>query len=375
MKPEVKMVAPDRHEMTATAESVAPAEQLITRLRGAAELLMRYRYNVWRYGDSIGFEGLLAATDVLDEPRYGAFAHGVIKGWIPRMQPFEEFDNTAPGHALCSIFERTGDDALVEAAVRLADFLASRPRLGDVFITHSEMPLRPPFGSTGLGAEDAALLAAPGPGVVVDCLHFDAPFFAHLGSLLRSADLVDEAVRQTIGFIDLLQDGRGLFWHFALERTDQRYGYGWGRGQGWALLGLLDVLRYLPASHAGRGRIEESLRSLCRALAETQLPSGAWGALANEPSSRPESSTAAFVATGFARGIGAGLLDDSYRPRAQAAWESTIAHLGADGLLGAVSAAVYPATVDAHYGLVPTGYLVPWGQGPLLTAAVHMLGP
>jgi unsaturated rhamnogalacturonyl hydrolase len=41
--------------------------------------------------------------------------------------------------------------------------------------------------------------------------------------------------------VRVLQDESGLFWHFWLERTQARYGFAWSRGQGWALLGLLDL--------------------------------------------------------------------------------------------------------------------------------------
>ena len=42
----------------------------------AAEVLRRYAFQCWHYGDSVGFEGLLAADDVLGSDRYTAFVHG-----------------------------------------------------------------------------------------------------------------------------------------------------------------------------------------------------------------------------------------------------------------------------------------------------------
>ena len=88
------------------------------RLRHAADVLARYRFELWKYGDSIGFEGLLAASDLLGDDRWQGFVHGALKAWAGRAQrAFRELDNTAPGHALCLTYERTGDDALIEAAV------------------------------------------------------------------------------------------------------------------------------------------------------------------------------------------------------------------------------------------------------------------
>ena len=70
------------------------------RVRAAADRLCRYPFACWHYGDSIGFEGLLAATDVLGDDRYEGFVHGAVKSWIPRAKPYREIDNTAPGYAM-----------------------------------------------------------------------------------------------------------------------------------------------------------------------------------------------------------------------------------------------------------------------------------
>ena len=343
------------------------------RLRGAAEALARYRFELWKYGDSIGFEGLLAASDLLGDSRWEGWAHGALKGWAGRTQrAFREMDNTAPGHALCLAYERTHDDALVEAAVELVDFLRSRGTLDGVFISWEHTPLRPPHGGKALGAPEAALLHEAGPGIFVDCLHFDPPFLCHLGRLVDDRALVDIAAEQALGYVRLLQDKSGIFWHFFLERTQDRYGYGWGRGQGWALLGLLDLLDYLPDGHPAMRELRESALALARALAQLQRDDGGWSAVVQDSASGDESSTAAFAAAGFAQGIASGLLGDEFIGPARRAWEHTLEQVDERGVLTDVSAAVWPCTDQSHYSHAPTGFVVPWGQGPLLVAARRM---
>jgi unsaturated rhamnogalacturonyl hydrolase len=212
-------------------------------------------------------------------------------------------------------------------------------------------------------------LSNPGAGVFVDCVHFDPPFFTHFGALTGDAGLIDLGIDQALAYVDLLQDASGLFWHFWLERTERRYGLGWGRGQGWALLGLLDVLEYAPADHEGRPRVLDAFVSLSGAVRSTQLADGSWTAVAQDQQSGSESSTAAFAAAGFARGVRLGLLDPSFAESAQRAWSSTVAGVDGAGLLVDVSAAVRPSTHESSYRHVPKGFLVPWGQGPLLVAA------
>ena len=340
-------------------------------VRTAADALVRYRFTPWRYGDSVGFEGLVVASEMLDDSQYLAWAHGVLRGWAADRTEFRELDNTVPGHALCLIFEKTGDDALVEAAVRVADYLRSRRRIGGVFTSWARAPLRPPSGGRPLPADEAALLVEPGPGIFVDCLHFDPPFFAHLGHLIGDDSLLDEAVSQALAYAALLQDDSGLFYHFWLERTQKAYGPGWGRGQGWAMLGLLDVLTYLPSNHDGREPLLHCVRTLARALVDRQGETGAWPSVLTDPRSPTEASTAAFVAAGLAQGILTGVLDTDMGDNAVAAWQATRGCVER-GLLQGVSGAIWPCTSAEHYRYGPLGFVVPWGQGPLLLAARNM---
>ncbi|MGB8881135.1 MAG: glycoside hydrolase family 88 protein, partial [Solirubrobacteraceae bacterium] len=263
--------------MTGNSTLAGRESRLLAR---AADALLDYTFACWHYGDSIGFEGLLAATDTLDDETYSAFVHGFIRAWVARAEPHRELDNAVAGHALCLVYQRTGDRLLLDAAQRLAEFLTSRRRLAGVYASFECAPLIEPYDGSALPADERALLADPGPGAFVDCLHFDPPFLVHLGTLLDDPDLVEAGALQAIAAVDLLQDREsGIFHHFYLERTGRRYGYGWSRGQGWALLGLLDVLELLPPGHDAVGLLSGSLRALARALTLAQDPSGHWPAL------------------------------------------------------------------------------------------------
>jgi unsaturated rhamnogalacturonyl hydrolase len=344
-------------------------------LRQAAERLVRHPFQAWFYGDSIGFEGLLAASELLGERRYRDFAYGFLRGWAARDEPRRPDDNTAPGLVLCQLAVEEGDDRLREAALRLGAHLASRRRVAGTCVTFEDArrSLRDPYGGEALDAADRALLADPGAGIYIDCLHFDPPFFARLAALDREAGWTDRAVEEAAGYVDLLQDrATGLFSHFWLERTGQAYGMGWGRGQGWAFLGLLDVLDAAPEDTPGRSRLLEAAGRLCEAMIVRQRSDGSWYALVDDPASGDETSTAAFMVVGFLRAARLGI-DDPGRMRAAAerAWAATRDAVDETGLLTGVSAAVYSSTLLSHYRYVPRGYDVPWGQGPLLVAALE----
>jgi unsaturated rhamnogalacturonyl hydrolase len=342
------------------------------RLRAAADALVAYPFRVWHYGESVGLEGLLRIGALLDEPRYGAWVHGLLRGWAARRRPFAEIDNTLPGKVLCELAEHRGDDLLLEAAWDAARHLRTRSTLRGVALPFRRAPLREPFGGEPLDAAGRALLGDPGPGVFVDPLHFDPPFLVHLGVLTRSAELVDAGAEQARALVALLQDESGAFWHFFLGRTGERYGLGWGRGQGWALLGLVDVLERLPDGHEQQRPLRRALAALADALCATQRDDGGWPAVIFDPESGPESSTAAFVAAGFGAAVAKGLLGRDYAEPARAAWGYAAARVREDGVLEEVSANVWASTAPWHYASVPLGGVFPWGQGPLLLAAAQL---
>lgn len=331
--------------------------------------LREHAFHGWFYGDSIGFEGLIRASDLTGNPTWSDFSHGFFRAWATRREPWQPDDNTAPGHAMCEIVARTGDAVLREAVIDLARHLRERRRVGEVSITFEDSlrSIRQPYGGVVLSADEQAQMRDPGPGVWLDCMHFDPPFYAHLERIDPGQGWGARSVAEVMGYRDLLVDpGTGLYRHFWLEKVGRAYTRGWGRGQGWALLGLLDVAELLPEAVEVAA---EALR-LARVMVGYQLEGGNWWSLVHEPRSGPESSTAAFMATAFYRGMALGLLPESeFAAPAARAFAAMEGNLDAEGNLQGVSAAVYAALVEEHYWHVPVNRIVPWGQGPVLAAA------
>lgn len=353
-------------------------EQHQAALRQVAATLPGLPYQAWHFGDSVAFEGMLRASAALNDPSCAAFARGFVRGWAARRETFRPLDCTAAGQAMVRIAAETGDSAILSTAAALAQYLTGRREIRGVYATWGRSPLCEPYGPQTLSAEDSELLADPGPGVFVDCLHFDPPFFAALGGVTNDERWLQRATCQALGYVELLQQqSTGLFHHFYLERTGHAYVLGWGRGQGWALLGLLDVIEAVP-DHAETPRLRRAAAGLVQAMVTRQRPDGHWHAVAGVPESGDESSTAAFMAVGFRRAARLGIVSAStINTAAQSALDATLRSLTPDGNLQGVSAAVWASTLDSHYWHVPRGFVVPWGQGvaALALADVVVNGP
>lgn len=338
----------------------------VERLRAAADRLLDLPYAAWHFGDSVAFEAMLDASRALGDRGYAEFARGFVRAWEATRTGHRPLDCTAPGLALCTIAAETGDGAVRGAAIALAEYLTRRPRIRGVFQTWATAPLREPYGPVALDAAGRALLADPGPGVFLDCLHFDPPFFAGLGTLTGDRDWLDLAVQQAVGYVELLQDpSSGLFRHFYLPRTGEAHIPGWGRGQGWALLGLLSVLERAGAA-AGTAPLVTAVGRLAAAMVATQRGDGHWDATVDDPGSGVETSTACFMAVGLRRAAEAGLAGADARVAADRAYAAAVGSSDDAGVLEGVSVAVWASTLPSHYAHVPRGFTVPWGQGPFV---------
>ena len=343
------------------------------RLETVANTLFSTRYETWNFGESVAFEAMVRASEVLDTPRYLEFAHGWLRGWAARAEPFVRLDHTAPGFAAVQVAKKTGDDDLVTQLTKLADYLVSRPTLYGLFETWESSPLRAPYGPTPLDHRGARLLANPPAGSFIDCLHFDPPFFSALGTLTGDRDLVATGVNQAVAFVDVLQDDDGFFWHFVLAGSPERYGPRWGRGQGWALLGMLDVLETLSDDRQAFEQqwqvLAQAVSDLIHAMVASQQPNGHWPARILSETPTHESSTAAFMAAGFTRALRMGIVSGSNIEHSRdLALQAVHSALDESGVLTGVSAAVMACTEPSHYDWVPTGFMVPWGQGPAVLA-------
>jgi len=343
----------------------------------AAGTLMGYPWKVWFWGDSIGLEGLLNATELTGDAQYQGFVYGLFKAWIAREQFRSEFDYTAAGVALLRVFEQTHDEALLAAAERHAAYMAGfRKTESGAAVRYEnaafELPpeLPPDHPDFEAWRELAEQVKNGGPCIFVDSMHFDAPFFAALHRVTGKDKYRQLALETALSQIHLLYDPEdGLFHHFWIEHTRRRNGVAWGRGNGWGLLGLLDTLENLPTADPGAGEIREVLCGVLGRMAELQDSGGGWHTVLNDAASYIETSIAAFMISVMSRALlHSWIAPARYLPVLEAAMAYMLERIRPDGVLEGVSYETFPSTRVEHYRRMPRGGVVPWGQGPLLSA-------
>jgi rhamnogalacturonyl hydrolase YesR len=149
---------------------------------------------------------------------------------------------------------------------------------------------------------------------------------ARVGAATKDPKYGAAAGRLLTSYAESLQRPDGIFIH-ALEGP-----HAWGRGNGFALLGVTEALTYLPATWPDRARVLEIYRKHVRALVTFQSEDGSWRQVVDEPTSYRELTVTAMTVAAIARGVRLGFLDRStYQGAIDRGWTAVVARVNEDG--------------------------------------------
>jgi rhamnogalacturonyl hydrolase YesR len=141
----------------------------------------------------------------------------------------------------------------------------------------------------------------------------------------RESDL-DHLGKMLVSYAGRLQRNDGIFVHFTEGRVP------WGRGNGFAALGLMEALTAMPSGHPSRADILGIYRKQMDGMVTMQSPDGMWRQVVDEPGSYREESVTAMTLSAMARGVRLGWIDaKKFRPIIDRAWRALAAHITEEG--------------------------------------------
>src|SRR5690606_29451249 len=123
---------------------------------------------------------------------------------------------------------------------------------------------------------------------------------------------LDEAAKQFILYKSyLFMEDQRLMSHVYDFKYNRATRVPWGRGNGWVLFSLSELLERLPTEHALYDELLSFYREFVQGIVSYQSDSGLWHQVINEPTSYKEASCTAMFVYGIARGLRFGWLDDA----------------------------------------------------------------
>ncbi len=112
----------------------------------------------------------------------------------------------------------------------------------------------------------------------------------------------------------------------------------WGRGNGWAVGALTEILSMMPPDYPSRDKYEQLYREMASKLLRLQDEDGLWRPSLLDPGymDMGDTSCSTFFVYMFAWGLNNDLLDPQFRPQVDKAWAAICACVNANGRLGHV---------------------------------------
>ncbi|WP_342570921.1 glycoside hydrolase family 88 protein [Paenibacillus sp. FSL R5-0749] len=178
--------------------------------------------------------------------------------------------------------------------------------------------------------EDGAFYRVRGSGEMrqetmwCDDLYMSTPFLMRYGQLTGDSAFWDEAINQFLMFRKYLylpeQQIMSHVYDFVRGRST---GIPWGRGNGWVLFSLTELLTILPHDHAKRPELLRFYRDLSQGYLALQGENGLWHQVLNRPDSYEETSCTSMFIYAYARGIREGWLEqpEPYLEAVRKGWE------------------------------------------------------
>ena len=156
---------------------------------------------------------------------------------------------------------------------------------------------------------------------------------------------------------------------FFEKRTSHGKKVFWGRGNGWVMGGLVQVLENLPKDNSEYNHYVELYKKMSIKIASLQKPDGLWppSLLDAEEFPNKETSGSGFYVFALAWGINNGLLDDGYLPIVKKGWDALTALVQPDGKL------TYVQKIGSRPELVKESDNQEYGSGAFLMAGTEMI--
>jgi unsaturated rhamnogalacturonyl hydrolase len=276
---------------------------------------------VWHYEHGLMVTAINEVGKAFRENRFVEFSKAWVDHFVKpdgsiRTYHVEEFnlDQVNPGKLLFGLYKSTAEERYGKALALIRSQLRNQPRNESGGFWHKKIYPHQMW---------------------LDGIYMAAPFYAEYASTFDEPTDFDDITHQLILCEQHTRDTQtGLLFHAWDESKTQKWADPitgcspnfWGRAIGWYVMGLVDVLDFLPPSHNNYSTCLEILHvarpdTLSRFLYWTLVSDCRW---CWKPGNYAESSVSAMLAYGFAKAVRKGWLGSETLLSAQRAYRGLL---------------------------------------------------
>jgi unsaturated rhamnogalacturonyl hydrolase len=206
-----------------------------------------------------------------------------------------------------------------------------------------------------------------------DDLYMGGVFLVHYGLYAHDQKYIDDAASNIIHQAALEQDHDGLWFHGYFMKEKKHAPFKWGRGNGWAMVAMVEDLSAMPENDPLRPQVLAILRKQIDGLKKVQAPDGMWRQVLDHPESWGETSCTAMFAYGIARAVNRGWIDATNMVVARRAFAGIAKRVTPNGEVRGTCQGTNIGTTLAYYLDRRRPKNDPHGRGPVMLAGTEIL--
>ncbi len=209
------------------------------------------------------------------------------------------------GSTMLEVYKDTNDEKYLELAKKIADFMENK-------IERREDGA---FYRKQTGVHYMTMWA--------DDLYMSTPFLTRFYEITGDEKYLYDAAKQFVLFKKYLyMNDKNLMSHVYDFKFNTKNYIPWGRGNGWVMFSLTELLEKMPSDFEMRAEIEEFFREMSEGVLNVQGESGLWHQVLDDEESYEETSCTAMFTYAFSRGVRLGLYKDNekYIEAAKKGW-------------------------------------------------------
>ena len=278
------------------------------------------RYNYWMYQNYMIAEGIKAMGDALGRAgfssykekqlmyfceEYQNFKHG-SKSWFVRPLAMWRCGMVA---GLVELQEKSKHPAISRGMNAFQDFLDNTRTVSDGTLAR----IKGHWQSNG---------------VQIDDLYMISPYWVRKSKQSGNTEYLEKAIEETLSYYKHLWNPETKLLHCLwLEKKPNVKIPHWGRGNGWFVMAITDLLHFVPEEHPQRARLLEIYNNVMLGLMARQNKDGLWHQVLDHPESYTETSCSGMFTYSLLHGSAQGWLPASARVAGLRGWNGLQAKL------------------------------------------------
>ncbi|WNR45670.1 glycoside hydrolase family 88/105 protein [Paenibacillus roseipurpureus] len=310
--------------------------------------------NHWDWVPGVGVIAMLEYYEATRRPEVLAY----LQDWVARNKAKAAgktvINSSAPYAIFPALYRITGDAWLKEEAIRIAEWMIhDTPRTREDAFEHT-VTEKVEFSEQ----------------VWADTIFMAVLFLARTASLVGSRAYAEEALKQVLIHLRLLQDPQTnvLFHGWNCATGDHMSSARWTRANAWIAAGIPMIVQEIATIVEIPTELKERYGRLMSGLLAYQQVDGLWSTVMDQPHFYKEVSGSAGIAYGLLKGMELGLIprQEETAAAAELVFTAILPYITEEGIVEGVSGGtpVMP-TIQAYQDDIPT-YPTLYGQGLVL---------